>query len=58
MIYNRFGELVFYSNNLNDGWDGTFNGKKTNTEVYISVLNLRLNNGVEKKIKSNITTLF
>jgi gliding motility-associated-like protein len=58
MIYNRFGELVFYSNNLNDGWNGTFNGKKTNTEVYISVLNLRLNNGVEKKIKSNITTLF
>ena len=32
-IFNRWGELVYYSNdlnelnNLNDGWDGTFKGK-------------------------------
>lgn len=25
-IYNRWGELLFVSNDINSGWDGTFNG--------------------------------
>ena len=25
-VYNRWGQQVFYSNNFNSGWDGTFNG--------------------------------
>ncbi len=25
-VYNRWGELVFYSNNLHQGWDGRFKG--------------------------------
>jgi len=25
-VYNRWGQQVFYSNNVEHGWDGTFNG--------------------------------
>lgn len=33
-IYNRWGELVFSSNDINIGWDGTYKGKLQNTESY------------------------
>ncbi len=37
-IYNRWGELVFYSENINQGWDGTFNNKLAPQGVYHYVL--------------------
>jgi large repetitive protein len=35
MIFNRWGELIFYSNNKNIGWDGTHNNEKCKTDVYV-----------------------
>lgn len=26
VVYNRYGEVLFNTNNLNEKWDGTFNG--------------------------------
>ena len=34
-IYNRWGQLVFNSNNLTEGWDGNFNNKPAESGVYI-----------------------
>lgn len=33
-IYNRWGELLFVSNNIRDGWDGTYKGVPQNIETY------------------------
>lgn len=33
-IYNRWGELVFETNDSNIGWDGTFGGVEVNEDVY------------------------
>lgn len=33
-IYDRWGEKVFETNNINDVWDGTFNGLPLNDGVY------------------------
>lgn len=33
-IYNRFGEKVFYSNDMTQVWDGTYNGKLSMQGVY------------------------
>lgn len=33
-IYNRWGEMIFETSDLNTGWDGTFNGKPQNIESY------------------------
>jgi gliding motility-associated-like protein len=38
-IYNRWGERVFETNKLNDGWDGTFKGKPCQEETYIYIIN-------------------
>jgi len=34
-IYNRWGEMIFESNNLNIGWDGTYKGRIQEVETYV-----------------------
>jgi gliding motility-associated-like protein len=34
-IYNRWGELVFETNDIESGWDGTKNGNPCNAGVYV-----------------------
>jgi gliding motility-associated-like protein len=34
MIFNRWGEIIFESNDINKGWDGTFNGADCQQDVY------------------------
>ncbi len=33
-IFDRWGELLFYTNDVNKGWDGTYNGKPVQQDVY------------------------
>jgi len=41
-IYNRWGEMVFETNDIHEGWDGTFNGKMADTGTYIWKLSFGL----------------
>lgn len=34
-IYNRYGQLVFNSRNMQDGWDGTLNGQAQPAGTYV-----------------------
>ncbi len=34
-IYNRFGNLVFHSSNVNDCWDGTYKGNPVDPDNYV-----------------------
>ena len=34
-IYNRWGQLIFETNDINEGWDGTKNGNPCNIGVYV-----------------------
>lgn len=33
-VYNRFGQRVFYTQNISDGWDGHYNGKPADLGTY------------------------
>ena len=37
-IYNRYGELVYETNDINQSWDGTFRGEELNPGVYVYYL--------------------
>ncbi len=39
-IYDRWGELMYESDDINACWDGTFNGKKVQTAVFVYVIDL------------------
>jgi gliding motility-associated-like protein len=34
-VFNRWGELLFKSENLEDGWDGTYKSEIQNDETYV-----------------------
>lgn len=44
-IWDRLGNLVFESNDINEGWDGSVNGVKQMNGVYVYALTFTGNNG-------------
>ncbi|HEY2348872.1 MAG TPA: gliding motility-associated C-terminal domain-containing protein, partial [Puia sp.] len=51
-VYNRYGQLVFHSENDNKTWDGTYNGKALPMATYYYIIDLKNN---EKKIAGSVT---
>jgi gliding motility-associated-like protein len=57
-IYNRWGEMIFITNDVNEGWDGTINGKPCQVDVYVYKLNYSYNSEFGGKfIKENVGTV-
>ena len=54
-VYDRWGEQVFYTSNKDRGWDGTFNGKKCNSGVYVYVVKAFFTDGESEVLKGNVT---
>lgn len=57
MIYDRWGNLVFFSNDINDAWDGKANygDEIAQRDVYIYVINLIDFKLKEHKYKGHVT---
>ncbi len=55
-VYNRFGQLVFESDNVLNEWDGTFKGELAPSETYLWVVRYTVL-GAEKVLKGSITLL-
>lgn len=56
-IYDRWGEKLFETNNINNGWDGTFKGKALDQGVYGYYMTFTCNNGEQSFKKGNITLM-
>jgi len=61
-IFNRWGEIVFekYDIPINDaspGWDGTWRGKKANSDVYVYQLEIYCKNGELITYTGNVTLI-
>ncbi|MFA7274883.1 MAG: gliding motility-associated C-terminal domain-containing protein [Crocinitomicaceae bacterium] len=56
-VFNRWGELVFETTDISKGWDGTFNGKLMDPDVYDYYLKAVCIDGQENIIKGNVTLL-
>ena len=59
-IFNRWGELLFTSNNRDQGWDGTINNQPANADVYVWVLVYKMglyDKIYEKTAKGNVALL-
>ena len=57
MIYNRLGQLVFQTNDINNGWDGTFKGKALNTAVFMAHLKTTFYDGEESILYGDISLI-
>ena len=54
-IYNRWGQLVFESDDIEKGWDGTKEGTMMNQGVFVYKLNVIMHDGSTIKQTGNIT---
>jgi gliding motility-associated-like protein len=57
VVYNRWGQVVFKTNDRSVGWDGTFNGQPVNPGVFAYRLSGKLSNGELVEKKGNITLI-
>ena len=56
-IFNRFGQMIFETTDMNIGWDGRFKGQPQEVDVYAYVLKALIIDGTSKVIKGNVTLL-
>ena len=54
-VYNRWGQKVFETTNLTDGWDGKFKGTEQEMGVYVYQIRVRAKDGTEYDYKGNFT---
>jgi gliding motility-associated-like protein len=58
-VYNRFGEVVFDTKDITQGWDGTFRGELADIGVYQYLIYLIVPDGTpggkEKMLKGDVT---
>jgi gliding motility-associated-like protein len=57
VIYDRWGEKVFESNDLSSGWDGTFKGRACDPGVFDYYMKATCINNKEFIKKGNITLI-
>jgi len=56
-IYNRWGQVVFATTNLKQGWDGTYKGELQPMDVYTYTLDVEFTDGKKLRKTGDITLL-
>ena len=56
-IYDQWGELIFTSTNIQNGWDGTYKGKKEPVGVYVYYVQATMIDGQNVIKKGTITLI-
>ncbi len=59
MIFNRYGQKIFISNDINDSWNGTFNGEPVDVGTYYYKLKAYCGNNNERlvEVKGDVTVV-
>jgi gliding motility-associated-like protein len=57
MIWNRWGQKVFESADINSGWDGKFKGVVQPMDVYAYTLDVEFFDGTKVNKKGDITLI-
>lgn len=57
LLYNRWGELVFESNDVNQCWDGRYKESDCPAGVYMYTCRYKCINGIENETKGDVTLI-
>lgn len=58
VIYNRWGQIIFKSNNPYQKWDGMYEGKKSNVETFVWMASYRILQSPVIKKKGAVVALY
>lgn len=56
-IFNRWGELIFETKDINQGWDGYYRQEMVQQDVYVWKANILFDNGEQKTMAGDVTLL-
>jgi len=56
-IFDRWGNKVFETNNINQGWNGTVAGKRVDEGVYVYIISGDFVDGTAIDLKGNVTLI-
>jgi gliding motility-associated-like protein len=57
-IFDRWGELIFESKDINQGWNGTYNGENSPDGVYVwKIRYVDIENQIPQEIIGHVTLL-
>jgi len=57
-LYNRWGEVIFVSHNVNEGWDGTYNNMSVPIGLYVWIIEMKsLNTDNRQIFKGSVNVL-
>jgi len=57
VVYDRWGEKVFETNDIHQGWNGTFKGVQLSTAVFVYYVKATYFNGEKVEKKGNVTLI-
>lgn len=57
VVFNRWGEILFKTNNPTEGWDGTYKGSQVQQDVYIYTITFKYSDGNRYNAKGNVTLI-
>ena len=57
IVYSRWGEKVFESNQDNPAWDGIHNGEPATADVYIYRIDVVNDEGDERIFRGDVTLI-
>ncbi|MCT4613318.1 MAG: gliding motility-associated C-terminal domain-containing protein [Marinifilaceae bacterium] len=58
LIYDRTGHLMFKSTDVNDRWDGRYNGKLQVMDAYVYFVKVEFLNGTKKEKHGNVSLIY
>jgi gliding motility-associated-like protein len=56
-VFNRWGEKVFETTDINKGWDGIYKGEPQEMDVYAWTLNALLEGDIRVERQGNVTLI-
>lgn len=58
LVYDRWGNVIFKSNDVNKGWDGTFKGTSVQSDVYVYKIKcISSSRGIRKEHAGHVTLI-
>lgn len=57
LVFDRWGTMVFKTNNMQSGWDGTINGVEAKQDVYVYKIQYTTNHREKESIEGHVSLL-
>ncbi|MBK7148539.1 MAG: PKD domain-containing protein [Bacteroidetes bacterium] len=54
-VFDRWGQMVYQTQNINEGWDGVFNGKAADIATYVYTAKGECSSGNTVEVSGNVT---